>query len=222
MKVTAELLNYLNYRTTNVFMQETLKEIRLALFARRNGVVADALKASGDSHELIMGCPLSDIIAVAKSFEPSVELAEALWADRKHRESRLMATMLYPTDRCEQETALRWCHDVMTEEEADVLCHRLLRRLEYAPALMMQLLDETSPQVHCIVYRKMLNLVVSQRNLHEEPSPLLRYTAFRLMMNLVVMRRIELDPELRLTVELELNGNTSHSMQQLLKSLLED
>ena len=203
-------------------MQETLKEIRLALFARRNGVVADALKASSDPHELIMGCPLSDIIAVAQGYEPSVELAEALWADRKHRECRLIATMLYPIDQCDVATALRWCHELLTEEEADVLCHRLLRRLDCAPVLMMKLLDETSPQVHCTAYRKMLNLVVTQRNLHNEPSPLLRYTAFRLMLNLVVMRRIELDPELHLTVELELNGNPSHSMQQLLKSLLED
>ena len=203
-------------------MQETLKEIRKALFARRNGVVADALRASGDPHELIMGCPLSDITAVAQVYEPSTELAEALWADRKHRECRLIATMLYPTAQCNQATALRWCHDVMNEEEADVLCHRLLRRLEYAPALMMQLLDETSSQVHCIVYRKMLNLVATQRTLHDEPSPLLRYTAFRLMLNLVMMRRIELDPELRLTVELELNGNPSHSMLQLLKNLLEE
>lgn len=203
-------------------MQETLKEIRLALFARRNGVVADALRASGDPHELIMGCPLSDITAVAQVYEPSTELAEALWADRKHRECRLIATMLYPTDRCELATALRWCSDLQTEEEADVLCHRLLRRLEHAPALMMKLLDETTPQVHCIVYRKKLNLVVTQRTLHDEPSPLLRYTAYRLMLNLVVMRRIELDPELRLTVELELNGNPSHSMQQLLQSLLEE
>lgn len=203
-------------------MQETLKEIRLALFARRNGVVADALRASGDPHELIMGCPLSDITAVAQVYEPSTELAEALWADRKHRECRLIATMLYPTDRCNQATALRWCHDVMNEEEADILCHRLLRRLDCAPVLMMQLLDETSSQVHCIVYRKMLNLVATQRTLHDEPSPLLRYTAFRLMLNLVMMRRIELDPELRLTVELELNGNPSHSMLQLLKNLLEE
>ena len=203
-------------------MQETLKEIRLALFARRNGGVADALKASGDPHELIMGCPLSDITAVAQVYEPSAELAEALWADRKHRECRLIATMLYPTAQCNQATALRWCHDVMNEEEADVLCHRLLRRLDCAPVLMMKLLDETSPQLRCTAYRKMLNLVVTQRNLHNEPSVLLRYTAFRLMLNLVMMRRIELDPELRLTVELELNGNSSHSMLQLLKNLLEE
>lgn len=203
-------------------MQDTLKEIRLALFARRNGVVADALRASGDPHELIMGCPLSDIIAVAQCYEPSAELAETLWNDRKHRECRLLAPMLYPTDRYDLATALRWCNDLQTEEEADVLCHRLLRRLDCAPVLMMKLLDETSPQVRCTVYRKMLNSVVTQRNLHDEPSPLLRYTAFRLMLNLVVMRRIELDPELRLTVELELNGNPSHSMLQLLKNLLDE
>ena len=177
-------------------MQEILKEIRLALFARRNGVVADALKASGDPHELIMGCPLSDIIDVAKGLEPSTELAEALWADRKHRECRLIATMLYPTAQCDLPTALRWCRDVMNVEEADVLCHRLLRHLECSPTVMRQLLAEE--------------------------APLLRYTAFRLMLNLTASGRMAMTDELRQVVSHEAAHGYSASMATLLKNLLED
>lgn len=177
-------------------MHDKLKAIRLALFARRNGVVADALRTAGDPHELIMGCPLSDIIAVARELEPSAELAEALWADTKHRECRLLAPMLYPIESCDEATALRWCHEVLTEEEADVLCHRLLRHLDCAVALMESLLKET--------------------------PLLLRYTAFRLMLNLAMLHRFELNETMRELIKQEIDLTHSKSMPQLLNCLLED
>lgn len=177
-------------------MKDCLKQIRLALFARRNGVVADALRAAGDPHELIMGCPLSDIIAVAHDYDPSRELAEALWADAKHRECRLLAPMLYPIAQCDKTTSLRLCHELQNEEESDVLCHRLLRHLDCAVDVMEALLHET--------------------------SLLQRYTAFRLMLNLVVMGRLGLNRRLYTHIERELANSPSPAMGQLLKSLLED
>lgn len=177
-------------------MEEKLKQIRLALFARRNGVVADALRAAGDPHEMLMGCPLSDIIAVASDYEPSAELAEALWAARKHRECRLLAPMLYPTAVCDQATALRWCHEVQTLEEADVLCHRLLRQLNCAPAVMQTLLDQS--------------------------EPLLRYTAFRLMLNLQMLGRIQIDNHLQQVITDELSHNPSPALRQVLGSLSDE
>lgn len=177
-------------------MHDKLKAIRLALFARRNGVVADALRTAGDPHELIMGCPLSDIIAVARELEPSAELAEALWADTKHRECRLLAPMLYPIETCDETTALRWCHEVQTEEESDVLCHRLLRHLDCAVPVMESLLKET--------------------------PLLLRYTAFRLMLNLVMLHRFELNETKRELIKQEIDLSHSKSMLQLLNCLLED
>lgn len=177
-------------------MTKALKAIRLALFARRNGVVADALRAAGDPHELIMGCPLSDIIAVAREHVPSTELAEALWADTKHRECRLLAPMLYPIETCDETTALRWCHEVQTEEEADVLCHRLLRQLDCAVAVMETLLNES--------------------------NPMLRYTAFRLMLNLEMLNRFELNDARRQLIRQETDLSHSTSILQLLNCLLED
>ncbi len=141
-------------------MEDKLKQIRLALFARRNGVVADALRAAGDPHEMIMGCPLSDIIAVARDHEQSAELAEALWADTKHRECRLLAPMLYPTSVCDEATALRWCLDIQTEEEADVLCHRLLRLLPFALDLVEQLAMDNAVLVRYTALRLLLNLLL--------------------------------------------------------------
>ena len=177
-------------------MEDKLKQIRLALFARRNGVVADALRAAGDPHEMIMGCPLSDIIAVARDHEQSAELAEALWADTKHRECRLLAPMLYPTTVCDEATALRWCLDIQTEEEADVLCHRLLRHLDCASAVMESLLAMS--------------------------ALLLRYTAFRLMLNLQLLGSIKINDHLHQVISDQLSQSPSPTLHQVLCSLLEE
>lgn len=177
-------------------MNQVINEIRHDLFAHRNGVVADALKAGGDPHEMIMGCPLSDIIAIAARHEPSPDLAEALWADTRHRECRLMATMLYPVAECRPDTALRWSKGVQTTEEADVLCHRLLRHLDCAQSVTHALLAE------------------------QDFLP--RYVAYRLMLNLTMLQRMTLTDELRRLIMTEAERCSSPALRQVLNALLDD
>ena len=122
-------------------MEKTISEIRKEFFAFRNGVLATRLRESGDPHAVIMGCLLADVVSIARRYEPSVELAEALWADVKHRECRLAAPMLFPPSEMEREQAMEWARGVQSEEEADVLCHRLLRRVTGAEEMACEFLD---------------------------------------------------------------------------------
>ena len=122
-------------------------------------------------------------------------LARALWTDRDHRECRMAATMLYPPNEFSQETALEWARGVETSEIADVLCHRLLRKLPFALELADQLLaDET---------------------------PLVRYTAFRLLLNLLLMGKATPTVALRQRVEKELARGEA-LLRPLLASLQEE
>ena len=176
-------------------MTEAENELRKAFFAHRNGVVADALRAAGDPHRYIMGCQLADIVAIAANRAPDASLAQALWADRDHRECRMAATMLYPIEDFKMETALAWCENVESVEIADVLCHRLLRHLPYANELWEQLLA-------C-------------------DKKLVRYIAWRLLLNLMMMSRIEKTNELRAMVENELKS-VQPPIQSLLQRILEE
>ncbi len=142
-----------------------IQKIRKEFFAYRNGVVAEQLRAAGDPHTIIMGCQLADVFTITNRYEKDARLAQALWDDSQHRECRMAATMLYPIEQFDIATALAWCNSVENVEIADVLCHRLLRHLDYAPQLWQQLNDST--------------------------LPLVRYTAFRLLLNLLNMNRIE-------------------------------
>lgn len=171
------------------------QDIRKEFFAYRNGIIAEQLRAAGDPHTMIMGCQLTDVIAIAEHYEKSAELAQALWNDVNHRECRMAATMLYPTEEFKMETAVAWCQSVESVEIADVLCHRLLRHLPYAKVLWEQL-------IAC-------------------DKKLVQYTAWRLLLNLLIMNRIEKTDGLRSMVEKELKS-AQPPLRQVLESIAEE
>ena len=90
---------------------------------------------------------------------------------------------------------MSWCNNVESVEVADVLCHRLLRHLDYAPALFDQL--------------------------RESDTILVRYTAWRLLLNLLIMNKIEKTNELRAMVEKELE-TAQPPLRQVLESIAEE
>ena len=172
-----------------------IQDIKKEFFGYRNGIVAEQLRAAGDPHTMIMGCQVADVIAITSRYEKSATLAQELWDDVHHRECRMAATMLYPTEDFKTETALAWCQSVESVEIADVLCHRLLRHLPYAVELWEQLLA-------C-------------------DKKLVRYTAWRLLLNLIIMNRIEKTDELRSIAEKELE-TAQPPLRQVLESIVEE
>jgi len=176
-------------------LEEQLKSIRKEFYAYRNGIVADALRKGGDPHQLIMGCQLTDIVSIASAYGKDRALANALWADTKHRECRLAAAMICPADGFTMADAEQWSRSVMSIEEADVLCHRLLRHLPYALQLFHALVASSEPMV--------------------------RYAAFRLLLNLVVAGKVPADAQLRSLVEAE-QPTASAQLRPVIDSLLED
>lgn len=166
-----------------------IQKLRKEFFAYRNGVVAERLRAAGDPHSVIMGCQLADVIAIANHYEKNALLAQALWDSVNHRECRLAAPMLYPTDEMTIETATAWCHSVESTEIADVLCHRLLRHLPCGQELWESL-----------------------RSSHDS---LVQYTAWRLLLNRLMMGKTEKTSLLRSLVEQEITTAHSPNLQVL-------
>ncbi len=116
-----------------------MKEIKHLFFTYRNGAVADTLRRYGDCHKVIFGLQIPQIAEIARGLEPSVKLADSLWADTEVRESRLLATYLYPVDAITEEKAIELARSCRTQEEADMLVFRLLKRLPYAHTLLNRL-----------------------------------------------------------------------------------
>lgn len=124
--------------TTN---SPAMKEAKHLFMTFRNGIVADTLRNAGMPYKIIFGLQLPQISNTAQNLrekftpEETAALASALWEDRNVRESRLLACYLFPADALSIEDARRLAEDVQTNEEADILCFRLLRRLPFAGSL---------------------------------------------------------------------------------------
>lgn len=116
-----------------------MKEIKHLFFTFRNGMMADTLRRYGMPHKTIFGLEIPRIAEIARGLAPSAELADALWADREVRESRLLAAYLFPVETMTEEKAVALAADVRTQEEADMLAFRLFKRLPFAARLLDRL-----------------------------------------------------------------------------------
>lgn len=120
-------------------MEETLREVKRLFFTYRNGALADTLRAAGHPCAVIFGLMIPQIADIARSLEPSSELAQRLWDDSGVRESRILATYLFPPEEVTREDALRLASEVRNAEEADMLAFRLLKRLPFAQQLLEEI-----------------------------------------------------------------------------------
>lgn len=125
-------------------------------------MIADKLRSAGCPYKIIFGLTVPQIESVAAKHEPSARLAETLWANDSTRESRLMATMVFPVSEFSVDKAKKWIADADTVELVDMLCFRLVRNVEGAEQLAFSLVGE-------------------------EPT---RYAGLRLLMNLLVVRKL--------------------------------
>ncbi len=122
-----------------------LQSIKKDFFVFRNGIVADTLRKAGMPHKVIFGLQIPQIAAIAKDLTPSSELAEALWNDSEVRESRILATYLFPVDEMSMEKATWLLGSVRTQEESDMLAFRLLKRLPFASEILKE--AEKDPKI---------------------------------------------------------------------------
>lgn len=119
-----------------------MKEIKHLFFTYRNGAVADTLRRYGYPHKTIFGLEIPRIAEIARGLTPSLSLARELWDDLEVRESRLLAAYLFPTDGVGADDALELACSVRTQEEADMLAFRLLKRLSFASDLLIRLRED--------------------------------------------------------------------------------
>lgn len=135
-----------------------IKEIKRQFFTYRNGALGDALRRQGAPFKIIFGLNIIQLNNIAKSIIPDKVLAQQLWDNRSTRESLLLATMIYPRDDFDKETATIWIKQIPTQEIADVLCLNLLKQQPYA----IQLADEMICSDNDIMRYTALRLMLSQ------------------------------------------------------------
>lgn len=137
----------------------TMQEIKRGFFAMRNGIVAETIRRGGLNYKMVFGLNLPQIAEIAGRFSPSADLAEELWADRRTRESMLLAPMLYPLESLSAARAVEMLVEAPTTEVADILCHKLLRRHQAALSIAAEAVASSEALTRYGGFRLMFNLV---------------------------------------------------------------
>lgn len=131
-------------------MQEIIKNIKHQFMTYRNGAVADSLRAAGiNCYRIIFGLNVPQLSQISATLPHTMELAEWLWNDSGVRESRLLATYIFPTEYIDMQYAQALINSLQTYEEADMLCFRLLKRLSFARRLADTYANADSIQRYC-------------------------------------------------------------------------
>lgn len=125
-----------------------LSEIHAHFRRHRNGEVADNLRAQGITYKLAWGMESYRLKAIAELYTPNAELAESLW-NEEVRESKMLATRLYPIEEFSIETANKWSLQIVYAEIADQACMNLFSRVPFALPLALTWLSGTPMQQYC-------------------------------------------------------------------------
>ena len=106
--------------------------------------------------------------------------------------------MLFPPSEMEREQAMEWARGVQSEEEADVLCHRLLRRVTGAEEMACELMASDVRLEQYAGLRLLMNLLVAGRlENHDAVRAALEQSALKVWPeNARLLKEVEEDSEL--------------------------
>ena len=138
-----------------------MQTIKRNFFAMRNGIVADSLRKAGSPFPVIFGVNLPQLDEIAANTGRNKALALQLYNDTRTRESMLVAPMVFPPEEMTQELALEWLQKSRAVEVTDILCHKLLRKLSFAPQVAASALQSTDEMLRYGGIRILWNLLPS-------------------------------------------------------------
>ena len=112
-------------------LHETLKDIKAKFRLYMNGVVSQSMREKGLDYKLNFGIEYPRIREIAAGYEPSHELAQALWKENI-RECKIMAGLLQPVDTFYREIAEMGMAAIHNSELAQYTVMNLFQHLPYA------------------------------------------------------------------------------------------
>lgn len=108
-------------------MNDILKKIRTDLRLSMNGIVSASMREKGMDYRMNFGVDVPKLKLIAQKYEPDVALAEMLWKIDT-RELKILATMLFPPEKLNMETANNWCSQIPNQEIREQICMNLFQK----------------------------------------------------------------------------------------------
>lgn len=117
--------------TESIPVNEQLRLIKRSLRGVMNGVVSSSMRDKGLSYKVNFGVELPRLEEMSRDYQPCYELAAALWKE-DIRECHLLAAMLMPVERFDEDLADLWVEQMRFTEEAEATVMYLFSRAPWA------------------------------------------------------------------------------------------
>lgn len=147
-------------------IEEQTRDIKRQFRKAMNGIVAASMREKGITYRINFGLTLPLLRRIAASIPPQKELAERLW-NESVRESKMLATWLYPPAEMELPTARKWVEEIPYTEIADVCCMNLFPHITEAGRLAADCIGSANDLARYTGYQLWSRLFARKY----EPSP---------------------------------------------------
>ncbi len=194
---------------------EKLREIKSSFRRAMNADLSNSMRAHGVVYKLNFGVPAPRMRLISESFEKNVEDATYLW-NEDVRESKILATYLFPKESMTLELALEWAKQIKYTEIADQITMNLFSQLSFAGELVDKLLQSQEVMLRYTAYRLQIRLLMQgQRVEGERLSNLLNEAKVDLLSDASYLAQAAVQIMDRL-------GEQSDATQQHIEAILQD
>ncbi len=107
--------------------EKQLAYIKKNIYLHKNGIVSESMEAKGIHYGLNYGVSIPDLKQMADTFPHDAILGQLLW-NENIRETKLLATLLYPTEMMNEEKATTWLKDIHNIELAEQTARNLFSK----------------------------------------------------------------------------------------------
>lgn len=147
-----------------------IKAIKAQFRSFMNGAVSYSMRKKGlDDYKLNFGIEYPRLKEIAKENEPNIALAEALWIENI-RECKILATLLYPKELFDLQTANLWISQTSNIEIARMLCMNLLQHMPYAPNLSFICIANEKDLIQTIGYLTIARILPDKASMSERAA----------------------------------------------------
>lgn len=147
-------------------LNEQLREIKTQLRLSMNGAVSQSMREKGLVYKLNFGVELPRIKSIARGYEKSHALAQALWKE-DIRECKILAALLQPVDSFLPEIADIWAEDIHNIELAELTCMNLFQHLPYAPAKSFRWIADEREYIQICGFLTIARLLMKKGDMNE-------------------------------------------------------
>ncbi len=145
--------------------EERVRQIKQSFRLMMDGSVAQSMRQKGLDYHLNWGATIPRLRQMATELGPDYDLAIALWKENI-RESKILATMIMPSDEILPEVVDIWMEQIPTMEIAEQAAFNLFQHLPYAADKAYQWLASPNDIPQLCGYHVLSRLFIQ----HQEPN----------------------------------------------------